>query len=258
MSVERLDRYAGAAPDRDYVKNTHHRLPLTVGSVSDTDDIIRHPYRISDQQRFGSCMGHATACCVERQVEYAVSGLDLWRKARFFQGDSHDIYRGTTPQMVWNALREMGWTQWHPGEDGSKAEAHREGSPADYMHGYETKQRDKLEVYRITGDWQDMLGQITRALRAGYDVVMTSALRDAWFRLGLDDVADERHIGGTEHGHGQAIFGVLSGYPLVQNSHGAAFAGITLGGAARLGGCYRMKPQCLERLWDCYAFRVHP
>lgn len=232
-------------------------VPERVARVGATTDIIRVPYRLHNQEIFGSCMAQAPTAYIEDQVRYAVSGVKPWRDARKLQGDEFDIDQGTTPSMLFQALRECGWSPWHPGEDSDKTEAFREGNPADDVWGDATRQDgSKLTIAQIVGTVDQRYEAVMAALLDGWGVIFTSGLRDPFFSLGVGELATTRHIGGDVNGHAQRFLGAKGGMPYVQNSWGAAWGGMVLPDGLVLNGCYQVERAVLAVLWDLIAFKV--
>jgi hypothetical protein len=260
MSIIRLMSPSDwAAPDKPEVRAARHRFHEIHGvRAAVVNDVICLPFRVHDQESFGSCMGQSVTAGIEEVAQYPVSGLKLWRDGRRLQGDELNIDEGTTPEMVFQALRECGWSPWHEGEDADDTEAAREGNPADDIWGYSTRQDGKIQVAQIEGSAQEMLAQIAEARAARWGVVMTSGLKDPFFSLRDGQLATSAHIGGNVNGHAQNVLGVAGGVPYIQNSWGLGFAGMTLPDGRKLAGCYTMDPAVLTSLWDCIAYRVQP
>lgn len=210
--------------------------------------------RLRDQRSTPSCVGQAVAAAVEGLTGFDGSAISLWTDARRREGSLFDPEAGTNPDAAIDSLIARGLDPYEPGE-----ESRRPGEYVvmpdldDELEAEDRKWSASIQRFLINGaTTAKQRLEIVAALQTKtHGVLWGVGLRDPFFGLNENDVADERHIGATYNGHEMRIFIYDADTDRfgVQNSW-SDFAGLTFQGR-RYPGCFWVKAEAAIALaWD--------
>jgi hypothetical protein len=235
--------------------------------------VFQPVYRIHDQPQWGCCVGEALSAGAEARLKRALSGVKLWIDARRRQGDLANANTGTWGDIGIQSMVQRGLSPYEPGEETwSTAKVTQMPDLSDELAADDTRVPVANE-HRTIVPGSACLQSVCDALQRGFDIVNGDGLRDPYFSLGLDDIADESCLNGSDNGHEQRVIAYVApndtrfpanqrGNAIYQNSWSEAFGGYTLpctvtltdGTVLEKGhvirGCVMVKGACLANAWD--------
>jgi hypothetical protein len=235
---------------------------------------------IHDQAQKGSCVGQALTAGAEARLKRRFSAVDLWTDARRRQGDLADADTGTDSEHAIESMIRRGLSPYVQGEDERPRSEDIRIAALDQELAADEKRIPVANEHRTIGDGHECLQSISDALQRSYDVVNGDGVRDPYFSLSLDDIADDSCLNNPyENGHEQRIVAIIApndtafpakqrGCVLYQNSWGEGWGGYTLpctvtctdGTVLERGtvlrGCILVKGTCVAKAWDRDALEL--
>lgn len=234
---------------------------------------------IHDQASKGSCVGQAYTAGIEPHVQRQLSAVGLWTDARRRQGDLRDADTGTYSEMAIESLIRRGV---HPYVEAEDERPTREDTQIADLEDELAADPNRIPAsfeHRTLSEGQ-RTASVCDALQRGYVVANGDGVKDPYFNIGLDQVADSNYLNEpNRNGHEQRVSAFIhpddTRFPsnhrncfVYQNSWGRAWGGfrvpcditctdgsVILGGTI-LHGCALVRASVLEHAWDCDTLQV--
>ena len=223
------------------------------GAAATVETVVQPIARIRDQKATPSCVGQACAAAVHALSGFDGSAIDLWTDARRRQGDLSDPSSGTTAELAIESLIHRGLDPYESGEeDRTKAELSKMPTLANEIEADDMRISPIAKRYLVVGTVAKQRLAIVEALKSGHAVLWATGVKDSFFNLGFDEIANSNHIGADDNGHEMRIVGydAITDEYLVQNSWSGSWGGCTFQGD-EYPGCFRVRAvDALNGAWD--------
>jgi hypothetical protein len=223
------------------------------GLATVVETVVQPVARIRNQRSTPSCVGQACAAAVHALTGFDGSAINLWTDARRRQGDLDRADYGTTAEMAIESLIHRGLEPYEDGEESRPAEDYtRQPDLADELEADDNRISPVAERFIATGTFARQRLSIVEALKFGRAVLWATGVKDPFFSIGFDVVADLNYFGLDYNGHEMRVVGydALTDELLIQNSWGEDWGGCSFQGMW-YPGCFRAKAiDAIDCAWD--------
>jgi len=232
-----------------------------VGAAIVAETIVQPIARIRNQRSTPSCVGQACAGAIHALIGFDGSAINLWIDARRRQGDIDNPDDGTTAETAIESLIGRGLDPYEDGEESrSAADYSQMPALAAELAADDHRISPVAERYIVTGTVAKQRLAIIEALKAGHAVLWATGVKDPFFGLTFDAVADSNFIGADFNGHEMRIVGydATSDEFLIQNSWDKDWCGCNFQGET-YAGCFRCRAvDAIECAWDTMVLQLKP
>lgn len=176
--------------------------------LSALSTVLQPVFCLHDQGHKPSCTGQSLSSGIEPHVNTRLSAVDLWTDARRREGRLEDPTAGTYIEDAIESVIRRGVSKYVAGEDYRDWAEDQQIATQQQELDADKRRISVTAVHRTINGWR--APQLVDALWRGYACSIGAGLKEKYFTLWFDAIADETCIGGDDNGHAQRVIGYIA------------------------------------------------